>query len=59
MKRYFVIKNVQLDSYYSWTEQWDPAVGMAHEFSTKEEAEAYGDANSLGLCQIEEYYRFS
>lgn len=58
MKKYFVIKNVLFNSYYSWTENWDTDINMAMEFSTKEEAEEYGDAGSLGFCQIEEYYHF-
>jgi hypothetical protein len=59
MKKYFVIKNVLFNSYYSWNEQWTEDRGMALEFTTKEAAEEYGDANSLGFCQIEEYYHFN
>jgi hypothetical protein len=57
MKKYFVIKSLRTNDYYSVNENWD-IFFMALEFDTKEEAITYGDNHSLGYCTIEEFYHF-
>lgn len=58
MKANFLIKNIILDRYYGWNEQWNEDCHMAREFATKEDAIDYASNNSLGYCTIIEVYKF-
>jgi hypothetical protein len=58
MEKYFVIKNIFFNAYYSFDDKWVDDVHLARTFETKEEARTYGQNNSLGFCVIIEFYNF-